>query len=216
MTLLCLLGTSLTEISLTGTANRQGIGRQMSTIELLIRRFGVTEQIILNDEAALKRCQSFYSSGIDKINERLGSMSLISRGAYAKEPVLNGFSAGQINVTIGGMKMFGACTDKMDPVTSYIEPVNLKSIRIDEGSGGSKNGSTIGGTFDMELQSPERSTFTVETGANYETASQGKNAFFISNYGKEKWAFTSISGVYRHYPRLHSDGTAAKCRLRIL
>ncbi len=203
LTLLCLLGTSLTE-SLQAQQTAGDVGRDTIAIEEVV----VTEQIILNDEAALKRCQSFYSSGIDKINERLGSMSLISRGAYAKEPVLNGFSAGQINVTIGGMKMFGACTDKMDPVTSYIEPVNLKSIRIDEGSGGSKNGSTIGGTFDMELQSPERSTFTVETGANYETASQGKNAFFISNYGKEKWAYR-ISGVYRHYSP-YTDGNGRK------
>lgn len=171
---------------------------------ILIEEVLVTGPIILNNEAALKRYQSFYSSGIDKINERLGSMSVIGRGAYAKEPVLNGFSAGQINVTIGGMKMFGACTDKMDPVTSYVEPVNLKSIRIDEGSGGSKNGSTIGGSFDMELQSPETALFTVETGANYETASKGKTLYFLSNFGKEKWAYR-ISGVYRHYSP-YTDG----------
>ncbi|MEN6452725.1 MAG: hypothetical protein ABFD10_00590, partial [Prolixibacteraceae bacterium] len=163
--MLCLL------TGLAGNLRAQHRGKDITKDTIQIEEVLVTQRIVLNDENTVKYYQSFYSSGIDKVNERLGSMSLISRGAYAKEPVLNGFSAGQINVTIGGMKMFGACTDKMDPVTSYIEPVNLKSIRINEGSGGSKNGSTIGGTFDMELQSPERSTFTVETGANYETAS---------------------------------------------
>ncbi|MEL7588018.1 MAG: TonB-dependent receptor [Prolixibacteraceae bacterium] len=180
----------------------------MAKDTIQIKEVVVTQQIVLSDENAVKHYQSFYSSGIDKINERLGSMSLISRGAYAKEPVLNGFSSGQINVTIGGMKMFGACTDKMDPVTSYVEPVNLKSIRINEGSTGNKNGSTIGGTFDMELQPPEKSAFTVEAGTNYETASKGKTVFFLSNFGKERWAYR-ISGVYKHYSP-YTDGNGRK------
>ena len=193
---------------LTGNLQAQQRGKDITKDTIQIEEVLVTQRIVLNDENTVKYYQSFYSSGIDKINERLGSMSLISRGAYAKEPVLNGFSSGQINVTIGGMKMFGACTDKMDPVTSYVEPVNLKSIRINEGSTGSKNGSTIGGTFDMELQSPEKSAFQVETGVNYETASKGKTIFFLSNYGKEKWAYR-ISGVYKHYSP-YTDGNGRK------
>ncbi len=193
---------------LTGNLQAQQRGKDITKDTIQIEEVLVTQRIVLNDENTVKYYQSFYSSGIDKINERLGSMSLIGRGAYAKEPVLNGFSSGQINVTIGGMKMFGACTDKMDPVTSYVEPVNLKSIRINEGSTGSKNGSTIGGTFDMELQSPEKSAFQVETGVNYETASKGKTIFFLSNYGKEKWAYR-ISGVYKHYSP-YTDGNGRK------
>ncbi len=181
-----------------GDLQAQKAAKNMAIDTVQIKEVVVTQQIVLSDENAVKYYQSFYSSGIDKISERLGSMSLIGRGAYAKEPVLNGFSSGQVNVTIGGMKMFGACTDKMDPVTSYVEPVNLKSIRINEGPAGNRNGSTVGGTFDLELQSPGRSAFTIETGVNYETVSQGKTVFFISNYGKEKWAYR-ISGVYKHY-----------------
>ncbi|MEZ5105581.1 MAG: TonB-dependent receptor [Draconibacterium sp.] len=179
-------------------------GKDITKDTVQIEEVVVTQNIILNDENAIKYYQSFYSSGIDKINERLGGVSLVSRGAYAKEPVLNGFSGGQINVTIGGMKMFGACTDKMDPITSYVEPVNLKSIQINQGTNGNKNGSTIGGTFDMQLQLPEKSVFKLEAGANYETVSNGKTAFFLSNYGKEKWAYR-VSGVYKNYS-LYTDG----------
>jgi iron complex outermembrane receptor protein len=186
----------------------QQTGRNMVKDTIQIEEVVVTQNIVLNDENAVNYYQSFYSSGIDKINERLGSVSLISRGAYAREPVLNGFSSGQINVTIGGMKMFGACTDKMDPVTSYIEPVNLKSIRINVGSSGNKNGSTIGGTFEMELQAPEKSVFRLETGINYETVSKGKTVFFLSNYGKEKWAYR-ISGVYKYFSP-YTDGNGSK------
>jgi iron complex outermembrane recepter protein len=193
------------------TGNRiqaQQTSKDITKDTVHLQEVTVTQNIILNDENAVKYYQSFYSSGIDKIIERLGNLSLISRGAYAKEPVLNGFTTGQINVTIGGMKMFGACTDKMDPITSYIEPVNMKSIQINQGTTGNKNGSTIGGTFDMELQMPEKSVFRLETGANYETVSKGTTVFFLSNYGKEKWAYR-VSGVYKNYSP-YTDGNSSK------
>ncbi|MFJ1425576.1 hypothetical protein ACILD6_04660 [Capnocytophaga canimorsus] len=47
------------------------------------------------------------------------NVNLIRRGAYAFEPVLNNMFSERSVVTIDGMRIFGACTDKMDPVTSY-------------------------------------------------------------------------------------------------
>ncbi len=77
---------------------------------------------------------SFYNktglSSSDELIGRLGGVNMIRRGNYAYEPVIRGLSGGQINVTIDGMKMLGACTDKMDPVSSYVEPQNLESISI--------------------------------------------------------------------------------------
>ncbi|RIH65056.1 TonB-dependent receptor [Mariniphaga sediminis] len=184
----------------------QQSGSDMPKDTVQIEEITVTQNFILNDENMVKYYQSSHSSGIDKMNARLGGVSLISRGAYAREPVLNGFSGGQINVTIGGMKMFGACTDKMDPITSYIEPINLKSVRLNQGTTGNKSGSTVGGAFDMELQQPEKSAFNLETGARYETVSTGKTGFLLLNYGQEQWAYR-VSGVYKHFlPYAGGDG----------
>ncbi len=76
----------------------------------------------------------------DKILNEMGGVSMIKRGNYAWEPGIRGLNNGQINTTIDGMAIFGACTDRMDPVSSYIEPSNLKSIAISYGN----NESTIG------------------------------------------------------------------------
>ena len=46
------------------------------------------------------------------------------------------------------MRIFGACTDKMDPVTSYVEVSNLSEATISSGQQGSCHGSTIGGSID--------------------------------------------------------------------
>ncbi len=164
----------------------------------------ITRVMPLDDNSVLEYYQRSHASGIDEINARLGGVSLISRGAYAMEPVLNSFSGGQINLTIDGMKMFGACTGKMDPITSYVEPVNLKSIELSHGSDGNKNGSTVGGSLDMILRKPEKSALNVEAGVNYKTVSEGKTGYMQFNYGREMWAYR-MSGVYKNFSP-YTDG----------
>jgi iron complex outermembrane receptor protein len=134
-------------------------------------------------------------------------MSLIKRGAYALEPQVNGFSGGQLNVTIDGMRMFGACTDKMDPITSYIEPTNLKKITVKQGSGSCETGCNIGGAVDMSLLEPVSDTLQTHFSSvaqGYESISQGKNLLVSLGLGKNKWNWL-IDGVYRKNEN-YSDG----------
>ncbi len=174
---------------------------------ILLEEITITETVPLNNRTVLDLYQSSKFSSIDKINSRLEGISLIRRGAYAMEPQMHGFSGGQINITIDGMKMFGACTDKMDPVTSYIEPDNLESLKITHGTSGNRHGSAVGGSFDMLLKGPETSPdreFSIEAGTGYETVSQGINANGALDINREKWAFRS-SATYRKHAS-YTDG----------
>jgi iron complex outermembrane receptor protein len=174
---------------------------------ILLEEITITETVPLDNRTVLDIYQSSSFSSIDKINSRLDGISLIRRGAYAMEPQMHGFSGGQINITIDGMKMFGACTDKMDPVTSYIEPDNLESLKITHGTSGNHHGSTVGGSFDMLLKEPETSPergFSVVAGTGYESVSQGINANGALEINREKWAFRS-SATYRKHAS-YTDG----------
>jgi iron complex outermembrane receptor protein len=82
-----------------------------------LEEVNVAANFPLNNNNVVDFYRTNHFATLDNINGRLDGMSLIKRGAYAQEPQLNGFSGGQLNVTIDGMKMFGACTDKMDPIT---------------------------------------------------------------------------------------------------
>ncbi len=159
----------------------------------------VSANLPLGNKDLLDYYRTNHFATIDNINARMEGMSLIKRGAYAMEPMLHGFSGGQLNVTIDGMKMFGACTDKMDPVTSYIEPTNLKNISINQGTNGSINGCNIGGSVDMTLQEPEETSSDIpfiSVGFGYESVSRGRNVLFSSGLSKNNWAW-GIDGVYR-------------------
>ncbi len=90
---------------------------------------------------------------VDEFLSSSDNISFIKRGAYAWEPLLNNMSSERSTVTIDGMHIFGACTDKMDPVTSYVESNNLSAIDIKSGQQGSLHGATVAGSIDLKRKS---------------------------------------------------------------
>ena len=61
------------------------------------------------------------------------AQTLLSRANFAQEPVIRGLSGGQIGLVIDGMPVIGACVDKMDPSTSYVEADNLQRLELSKG-----------------------------------------------------------------------------------
>lgn len=90
---------------------------------------------------------------VDEFLTSSESISFIKRGAYAWEPMLNNLSSQRSTLTIDGMHIFGACTDKMDPITSYVDSNNLAGIDITSGQQGNLNGSTVAGSIDLRRKS---------------------------------------------------------------
>jgi len=143
--------------------------------------------------------QSSSLSSTEDILSKIEGVSLIRRGPIGMEPVLRAFSGGQVNLVIDGMRFFGACTDKMDPVTIYTEPVNLKSIDIKYAGDGMAMGPSIGGSLNLKLAEPtinseKKMTGTIASG--YYTAAAAVQNILALNYSSNKWALR-VSGVYR-------------------
>src|SRR5690606_20537434 len=143
--------------------------------------------------------QTSSLASTEDILSRIEGVSLVRRGPVGMEPVLRSFSAGQINVVIDGMKIFGACTDKMDPVTIYVEPSNLKSIDIKHGGDGIAMGAAIGGSLNMKLAdaviNPDKK-LSGSLASGYYTAAKAVQNILAMNYSADKWALR-VSGVYR-------------------
>jgi len=158
----------------------------------------VGEKYNLNDKSVLQIYHQGYGGTIDAINERMSGVSMIRRGAFAWDPQINGFSAGQLNVTIDGMKIFGACTDRMDPVTSYIEPINLKSIQIQQGSNACETGCNVGGSMNMQMCDGFEKPFSLRLASGYESVSNGRQ-LLVQSGAKIKQTSFGLSGVYRKH-----------------
>lgn len=187
---------------------QQPVKYKLTLDTILLKDVTVSTTVPLDNRQIEKFYRTNYFSTIDNLTGHLDGVSLIKRGAYAMEPQMNGFSAGQLNITIDGMKMFGACTDKMDPITSYLEPANLKTITLEHGTNGSLHGNNIGGSIDLALREPEchgNRPFSSSYSFGYESVSNSRNILVSAGYAKNKWAW-GLNGVYRKND-LYRDGS---------
>ncbi len=113
------------------------------------------DEVVIVSEAGRgrKRSAKGQVASIDEHLSELRHVNLVRRGSYAWEPVVNNMQTERLSTTIDGMKIFYACTDKMDPVTSYVESGNLQSISLNSGLDGNPQATgNIGGSLDLKLR----------------------------------------------------------------
>ncbi len=87
--------------------------------------------------------------------QRVAGVELIQRANFAWEPTIRGLSGGQVGLVIDGMKIYGACVDKMDPASSYVEPENLEKLEVSKGGFDLTQASQIGGTVNLVTERPD-------------------------------------------------------------
>ncbi|MCG9879230.1 MAG: TonB-dependent receptor, partial [Bacteroidia bacterium] len=146
---------------------------------------------------------SFYQSSklttTEEILARMEGVNLIRRGAYGMEPTLRNYSANQITLSIDGMRIYGACPDKMDPVSIYVEPINLQNISAAHGASGNFVGGGIGGNINLSFKTPNTLCHTqwlAQVVQSYSTNNNGIATSFAVEKSGPKDAFR-ISGTYR-------------------
>lgn len=152
---------------------------------------------------AAAQISRFYQSNaqltLEEILQRVPDADLIRRGSYGMEPVIRGFAGGQINVLIDGMRIHGACTDKMDPPTIYVEPANLEAIQIKSGAQGIIAGSSVGGTLNLQMNEPaikDKPTWTGQVQQGYQSAAGSWMTSAKTGYSNTRWAVEG-GAVYR-------------------
>lgn len=135
----------------------------------------------------------------EDILSRMQGVNLIRRGAYGLEPTLRSYGSGQSNLTIDGMRIYGACTDKMDPASIYLEPINLSAIQVNHGASGALNGSTIGGQINMQVKEPGFNCHNTIKGQISQSYLSINNAYFANAAVEQSWNKISyrVNGTYR-------------------
>ncbi len=165
------------------------------------------EIIVIGREDLSNQKQVKPLSSIDEYLEKSSKVVMIKRGNYAWEPTINNMVSDRIVVTIDGMRIFGACTDKMDPITSYVDVSNLSEVHIKSGQQGSENGSSIGGGIDLKLQKNnfEMNGWGMGLDTGYET--NGNERIFSTefNFYSDKY-FINSDIIYRKSDNYFAGG----------
>ena len=167
------------------------------------------EVVITSNAKGGRRSAKGRAATIDEHLSELSSVSLIRRGSYAWEPVVNNMQTERVSTTIDGMKIFYACTDKMDPVTSYVESSNLKSILLNSGlNGNPQSTGGIGGSLDLKLNKAgfhaSAPLYSIGATAGYET-NGNVQAYSVTGSASARAFYTNGGFSYRH-ARCYKEG----------
>jgi iron complex outermembrane receptor protein len=182
---------------------QQSLLGQIAPKDSAVKSIQLEEVCISDNSDNSDQAFNFYKTNklasTEDILSRMQGVNLIKRGAFGLEPTLRNYSTGQSNITIDGMRIYGACTDKMDPASIYIEPSNLNSIQVAHGASGALEGSTIGGQIGMKLKDPIFSCHSKINGQisqSYLTVNNGYNSSLTLQQSYKKIAYR-ISATLR-------------------
>ncbi len=158
-----------------------------------------------------KRSAKGKVASIDEHLAELSHVNLVRRGSYAWEPVVNNMQTERVTTTIDGMKIFYACTDKMDPVTSYVESSNLQSILLNSGlNGNPQSTGNIGGSLDLKLRKAgfNADPFHVNADVGYET--NGHLQVYGADASFSTQRFYTNGGVFYRHADNYKEGGGRK------
>lgn len=131
------------------------------------------QEIVISAKTGVNRDrQAKPNASVEEYLQTSEKIGMVKRGAYAWEPSINNMTTERISVTIDGMKIFHACTDRMDPVTSYVETVNLSKVSLGSGFEANPNATnSIGGSLDLRLNKSGfcQDGFSANANSGYET-----------------------------------------------
>lgn len=158
------------------------------------------EVVVVTGSKGGRRSVKGETASIDEHLSALSHVELVRRGSYAWEPSVNNMQTERLSTTIDGMKIFYACTDKMDPVTSYVESNNLQSISLNSGLDGNPQATgNIGGSLDLKLRKAgfDGKAFQAGATAGYET--NGNYRIVGADLSTSRESFYANGGAfYRH------------------
>jgi iron complex outermembrane receptor protein len=133
---------------------------------------------------------------------RVEGISFVRKGAIANDVVLRGFQRDNINVLIDGIRLHGACPNRMDPPAFHYDFAEIEQIKIVKGPYDLTNPGSMGGLVDVIGKKPQQgwgADLSV-TGGSYDNV----NTSAIASYASER--FDGLLGYAFKYSGVPKSG----------
>lgn len=134
--------------------------------------------------------------------EVIDGISKIRKGGIANDIVLRGFQRDNINVFVDGVRVYGACPNRMDPPSFHLDFAEVDRIDVLKGPFDVKNQGSMAGMIDIKTKSP-RSGFHGEVNLNYGSF-DSINSSITASYGGERADI--LAGIAYKYSKPYEDG----------
>jgi len=92
----------------------------------------------------------------EALHKNVPSISLVRRSGIANDIILRGQKRDNINVTIDGAKIYGACVNRMDPPTSHVVIHAISDVIVQEGPFDVEEFGALSGSVKIRTKKPTK------------------------------------------------------------
>ena len=148
----------------------------------------VLEDISVNEKGSTQVVKNISGEEIksadlaEALNKNVPSISLVRRSGIANDIILRGQKRDNINVTIDGAKICGACVNRMDPPTSHVVTHAIADVEVQEGPFDVEEFGALSGSVKVTTKKPTKTV-------------QGDLSFNGGSYGYKKASGTISGGI---------------------
>lgn len=186
---------------------------QTTALETLLKPVALKigrEIVIIEKRDASSIVEKLLDENLSSTEEVLNSvagLNMVKRGNTSFDPVIRSFKENRINMTIDGIKIFGACRGRMDPPTTYLEIEDVENIEIVKGPNSVSMGpNSMGGGVNLISKKPGRYDQLTLTGSSevaYHSVADGKKGGIELGGGSNHYALR-LNGTYQDFDSYES------------
>lgn len=159
----------------------QGLAETITLEEIVVSG---EREIIPEECLEVREVRETPARDVGEALKVIEGINSIRKGAIANDIVLRGFKGDNLNVFIDGMRIYGACPNRMDPNSFHIDFAEIEEISVLKGPFDVKNPGSLGGVVEiktMEIPKGWRGDVNTLFGT-YDSI----NASFNASHGGEK------------------------------
>jgi iron complex outermembrane receptor protein len=134
--------------------------------------------------------------------EVIDGISKVRKGGIANDIVLRGFQRDNINVLVDGVRIYGACPNRMDPPSFHIDFAEVDRIDVLKGPFDVKNQGSMAGLVDIKTRSAKKGLHG-ELNLNYGSF-ESLNSSATVSYGTDRADI--LAGLAYKYSKPYEDG----------
>ncbi|MBW1805807.1 MAG: TonB-dependent receptor [Deltaproteobacteria bacterium] len=173
---------------------------QTITLEEIVVRG--TRQINPEEVLDIRDVRETPARDVGEALKTIEGVNLIRKGVIANDVIIRGFQRDNTNVLIDGMRLYGACPNRMDACPFHVDFAEIEEVTVLKGPFDVKNAGSLGGMINIKTLSPQKGA---TAGINALVGSyENINGSFNASYGGEK--ADALFGYSYKYSLPYKDG----------
>ncbi|MEW6441684.1 MAG: TonB-dependent receptor [bacterium] len=153
-----------------------------------------------------ERLRETGATDLGEALESLEGFRKVRRGAIASDIVLRGFQKNNLNVLIDGARIYGACPNRMDPPSFFVDLGETERVEVFKGPFDLRHQGSLGGLVNIKTGSAQQG-FHGRAGAGYGSFDRADASGQVS-YGTDGLGL--LLGGTSQYAEPYEDGDGTK------